>query len=235
MSHFSLLDWHTKKEDILPLCPCFRGSRWKAVHGIFLLPTHRDSKTLQTYLRWNWDVHFMGILVAADLISGSPKSLRSFMASSAMAPGKYNTEEGHLLREGIKTSDSSSINLHNFHIPCPGDLSWRYLWVGIICFVFLLLFLSRKVFKHLFLESLRRFQGVYVGVCVERLAMLPQYHLGEVLHDHILPSFPMWTVHSTSKDITWSYTQKKEAFFCLAPSSQYWELWPWDSMVLKAV
>lgn len=178
---------------------------------------------------------FYGYFVAADLISRSLKSLRSFMASSVTTPGKYNTEKKHLLSEGSKTSDSSSINLHNFCIPCPGDLSWRCLWVGIICFVFLLLFLSRKVFKHLFLESLRRFQGVYVGVCVERLAMLPQYHLGEVLHDHIPPSSPMWTAHTISKDITWSYTQTKEGFFCLAPSSQYWWLWPWDSTVLKDV
>ena len=93
------------------------------------------------------------------------------------------------------------------------------LWMGIIhvifsfrIFVWLVLFLLRRVSKHLFLESLRSFQAVCIGVCVDRLAMLPQYYLGDLLHDRILPNSPMSPVHTIRKHITSSFHQKSGIF-----------------------
>lgn len=137
-----------------------------------------------------WRLHY--------LIRGFLKLVQCLSASSVILPSSYNTEERCWLRKSSKSSDSSIIFST---APTP----WTYCAQEICCadfvdgynpflffsfwtFVCLFLFLLRRVSRNLFLKSFKSFQAVCIGVCVDRLAMLPQYHLGDILHDRILPS-----------------------------------------------
>lgn len=188
----------TKQEAVLPLHCCTRCPRKKATYGIFLLPAtcFLEVNPAESYLRW--DFQPVGTLEAADLIHRFLKSLGCFLSSSVMLPSRYNTEERRWLRKSSKSSYSCGIISTALtpwmyctqEICCADYVDGYNPWYFFILNFCLFLFLLRRVSKYLFLESLRSFQDLCIGVCVYRLAMLPQYHLRDILHDGILPSFP---------------------------------------------